>query len=61
MTEYRCYFRDADKKIKASRVLSCEDDALAIVQAEFLLDERTDCTSVEVWAGRQLIHCATRT
>ena len=61
MPEYRCYFRDADRKIKAADVLICEDDTAAAVQVELLLAERPSCTTVEVWEGRNLIHRAART
>jgi hypothetical protein len=60
MPEYRCYFRDSDRKIKAAEVLDCEDDTAAAVQAELLLAERPNCRSAEVWEGRRLIHRATR-
>jgi hypothetical protein len=60
MPEYRSYFRDRDGRIRGTQILDCEDDTAAAVKVEILLAGRHNCTTAEVWAGRKLIHRATR-
>jgi hypothetical protein len=60
MPEYRSYFRDSAGRIRGTQILDCEDDAAAAVKVEILLAGRHNCTTGEVWAGRKLIHRATR-
>jgi hypothetical protein len=60
MPEYRCYFRDRDGRISGTQVLDCEDDVAAAVKLEILLAERENCATAELWAGRRLVHRASR-
>jgi len=60
MPEYRCYFRDRDGRIRGTLVLTCEDDLAAMAKLEILLAERLSCAAAELWAGRRLVHRASR-
>jgi hypothetical protein len=60
MAEYRCYFRDRDGRIRGTQVLDCDDDSAAAAKLEILLAERLNCAAAEVWAGRRLVHRASR-
>ena len=52
MTDYRIYFLSRDGRIlRPAAVISCKDDADAILQAEQVLDG----SPIEVWEGARLV------
>jgi hypothetical protein len=56
MTDYRIYFLSRDGHIlRPAAVISCTDDADAILQAEQVLDG----SPVEVWEGARLVRLLT--
>jgi hypothetical protein len=51
---YRCYFTDADDRIKSFEQIECEGDADAALKAQALL-AASRFTSAEVWQGSRLV------
>lgn len=51
---YRCYFTEADDRIRSYEQIECENDAQAALKAQELL-AASRFTSAEVWQGRRLV------
>lgn len=52
--QYRCYFTDADDRIRSVEVVACDDDAEAMLRAEQLLASSEHRTA-ELWQGPRLV------
>lgn len=51
---YRCYFTEADDRIRSYEQIECENDAQAALKAQELL-AASRFTSAELWQGRRLV------
>ena len=51
---YRCYFTEADDRIRSYEQIECENDAEAALKAQELL-AASQFTSTEVWQGRRIV------
>jgi hypothetical protein len=51
---YRCYFTEADDRIRSYEQIECENDAEAALKAQELL-AASQFTSAEVWQGRRIV------
>lgn len=52
--QYRCYFTDANDRIRAVKVVACDDDAEAMLRSEQLLASSEHRTA-ELWQGARLV------
>lgn len=51
---YRCYFTDADDRIRSYEQIECADDATAALKVEQLLAS-SKFSSAELWQGKRLV------
>ena len=51
---YRCYFTDANDRIRAVEAIACDDDAEAMLRSEQLLAS-SEYRTAELWQGARLV------
>lgn len=59
MTQYRCYFLNAQNHVISFVVIISTTDALACAEADMLW-QASPHHGVELWSGSQMIHHAAR-
>jgi hypothetical protein len=51
---YRCYFTDADDRIRSYEPIACPDDTTAMLKVDALL-AGSAYSSAELWEGKRLV------
>lgn len=52
--KYRCYFTDADDRIRSHEQIECSDDGTAALKVDELL-AASQYRSAELWEGKRLV------
>jgi hypothetical protein len=56
MPDFRCYFLDADERIRAAQDIEADAASAAVARVLEMLKERPHHRSVEVWQGARRVY-----